>query len=362
MTQISVILPDGSSRTLDDGATVATLAADIGSRLVKDAVIGVIDGVERDLDTPLADGQKVEIVTPESEQGLHVMRHSTAHVLAQAVLELWPGATFAIGPPIEHGFYYDFELPPGEDGAPQTFNDDDLERIEAKMHQIVEADQPFVRSEVGRDEALALMADHPYKRAIIEQVSGVHANAAVAAADADLAAEAGDGEVISFYRNFRHLHRHVYRAPRAFDGPSRALQADERGRCLLAGRREEPDVAADLRHRCGRIGSSWRPTSTGSRRRPSGDHRKLANELDLLSFPSELGGGLAIWHPKGATIRKLMEDYSRRRHTEGGLRVRLHPPPGESAPVRDVGPPRLLRPRHVPARWRWTTARTTRSR
>lgn len=185
---ITVSLPDGSQRTLEPGSTAADLAADIGSRLAKDALIAVVDGTETDLNSGLADGAIVEIVTPGSDRGLHTIRHSTAHVLAQAVLELWPGATFAIGPAIENGFYYDFELPGGG-----TFHDEDLERIDAKMREIIKARQPFVRTESPVDDALTLMADHQYKRAIIEAVSlGEMAD--------DLADEAG-GDVISFYRN-----------------------------------------------------------------------------------------------------------------------------------------------------------------
>ena len=108
VSDISVKLPDGSERSLPAGATGADLAAAIGKRLAKDAIIAVIDGVEADLDVDLPDGANVAIVTLDSEEALHTLRHSTAHVLAQAVLELWPGATFAIGPPIEYGFYYDF--------------------------------------------------------------------------------------------------------------------------------------------------------------------------------------------------------------------------------------------------------------
>src|SRR5690606_16811046 len=151
MSEISVKLPDGSVRSLPAGSTAADLAASIGPRLAKSALLAVVDGEERDLTTPLDDGATVEIVTDSSEQGLFTIRHSTAHVLAQAVLELFPGATFAIGPPIEHGFYYDFELPDGK-----TFSQDDLERIEAKMREIIAADQPFVRTDLDATTALEL--------------------------------------------------------------------------------------------------------------------------------------------------------------------------------------------------------------
>ncbi|MEE3252357.1 MAG: TGS domain-containing protein, partial [Actinomycetota bacterium] len=126
MADITVSLPDGSTRTLPSGATAADLAADIGSGLARDAIAAVIDGEERDLVVALADGAPVEIVTPSTDRGLETLRHSTAHVLAQAVLGHWPGATFAIGPPSEHGFYYAFEL---SDDA--TFGPADLAAIDS---------------------------------------------------------------------------------------------------------------------------------------------------------------------------------------------------------------------------------------
>ena len=124
-----------------------------------------VDGHEVDLGRPLADGDDVAIITDDSDDGRHVLRHSTAHVMAQAVTQLFPGAKFSIGPAIENGFYYDFELPGGA-----TFSDDDLAAIEARMREIVKADQPFVRSEVSADEALEVFADQPYKVEIIERV------------------------------------------------------------------------------------------------------------------------------------------------------------------------------------------------
>src|SRR5690554_2844687 len=129
---MTITLPDGSARELPPGSTAADLAASIGPRLAKDAVIAVVDGVERDLTWELADGDEVSIVTPDSDRGLYTIRHSTAHVLAQAVLDLFPGATFAIGPPVQDGFYYDFQLPDGG-----TFSVEDLDRIEARMREII---------------------------------------------------------------------------------------------------------------------------------------------------------------------------------------------------------------------------------
>ncbi len=325
MSEISVALPDGSQRRLNDGATVADLATDIGSRLGKDAIAGVVDGNEVDLDTPLADGQEVEVVVPDSERGLHILRHSTAHVLAQAVLELWPGSTFAIGPPIENGFYYDFELPPGPDGRPQTFSDDDLARIEDKMREIVAADQRFVRSELPAAEALELMADHRYKRDIIERVTaGADGEGGdEGPVDVELANEAA-GDVISFYRNSDSfvdmcVGPHVPSTGRL--GHFKLMS--------VAGAYWRGDEHQPMLQRI--YGTAWASKKQLAEHlhrleeAAKRDHRKLANELDLLSFPSELGGGLAVWHPRGAIVRKVMEDYSRQRHLDGGYSFVVSP-------------------------------------
>jgi threonyl-tRNA synthetase len=178
---ITISLPDGSERQLPTGATGADLAATIGARLAKAVVAAVVDGHEQDLDAELHDGASVALVTPDTDAGRKILRHSTAHVLAQAVTDLWPGARFAIGPPIEDGFYYDFDLPGGA-----HFSGDDLDRIDARMRAIVAQSQPFVREEHSVAEGLELFADQPYKTEIIEGV--------------DSAEGAGDG-VVSAYRN-----------------------------------------------------------------------------------------------------------------------------------------------------------------
>src|SRR3954451_13467387 len=160
---ISVSLPDGSPRELPAGSTAGDLAASIGRRLAKAAVIADVNGTERDLVWPLSDGDTAAIVTETDERGLFTIRHSTAHVLAQAVLDLFPGATFAIGPPVENGFYYDFELPDGG-----TFTPEDLERIDARMREIIKEKQPFIRDEISSDAARVVFKDHKYKLEIID--------------------------------------------------------------------------------------------------------------------------------------------------------------------------------------------------
>ena len=165
MADIDVTLPDGSTRTLPAGSTAHDLASLIGRRLAADALAAVVNGELTDLSSGLPAGATVSIVTPASEAGRDVLRHSTAHVMAQAVTRLWPGAHFAIGPAIRDGFYYDFELPGGA-----RFSDNDLERIDAEMRAIIAEDQPFTRHEYSIDEGLALFADQPFKREIIAGV------------------------------------------------------------------------------------------------------------------------------------------------------------------------------------------------
>ena len=189
MSEITITLPDGSTRRLPSGATAADLAADIGPGLARAALVATFDGVGVDLECSLVDGTSVAIVTADSDAGLYALRHSTAHVLAQAVLGLWPGATFAIGPPIENGFYYDFELPGGA-----TFSDEDLLAIEARMRDVIAADQAFERHEATPREAQDLFADHRYKLEIIERVTAGED-------DSELAGEVSDGGSVSYYQN-----------------------------------------------------------------------------------------------------------------------------------------------------------------
>jgi threonyl-tRNA synthetase len=297
MSEITINLPDGSHRSLPAGSTGADLAADIGPRLAKEAVVVEVGGEPRDLVAPLADGDQVRIVTTKDPDALEHLRHSTAHVLAQAVLEMWPGATFAGGPPIVDGFYYDFDLP---DGA--TFSDSDLEAIAARMKAIVKENQPFVRDELPAAEALALFADHPYKRVFIE------------AADGD---EVSGGGTISTYRNtdsFVDLCRGPH-VPRTGMLGHFALQR-------VAGAYFRGDEKNPMLQRI--YGTAWASKQDLAdhlerlEQAALRDHRKLGAELDLFSFPEEIGSGLAVFHPKGGIVRRLMEDYSRRRHEEAG--------------------------------------------
>ena len=292
--QITISLPDGSQRTLDAETTTADLAASIGSGLAKAAVAAKVNGDEVDLSVPLHDGDAVEIITNATEEGRHVLRHSTAHVLAQAVTQMWPGAKFSIGPAIENGFYYDFELPGGA-----HFTEEDLGRIEARMKEIVKADQPFVREVHTIEEGLQLFADQPYKCEIIQGVE---------AADEG----AGDG-VITAYRNspdFVDMCRGPHVPSTGKLGHFKLMR--------VAGAYWRGDEKNQQLQRI--YGTAWESKKaldehlTRLEEAEKRDHRKLGLELDLFSFPTEIGSGLPVFHPKGGIVRRLMEDYSRQQH------------------------------------------------
>ena len=230
--------------------------------------------------------------------------------MAQAVTRLFPGAKFSIGPAIDNGFYYDFELPGGA-----TFSDDDLERIEAEMREIVKANQPFVRSEMSMSEAKELFADQPYKVEIIERVEAALQGSGTA--DNDDAGEVGDGGVISAYRNTDSFVDMCVGPHVPSTGKLGFFKLQRVSGAYWRGNEKGPMLQRIY-------GTAWESKQALAEHlhqleeAAKRDHRKLATELDLLSFPSELGGGLAVWHPKGAIVRKLMEDYSRTRHEHGG--------------------------------------------
>ena len=309
---IKVRLPDDSVRELPAGATGLDLAQSIGKRLAQAAVATVVNGVETDLGVALADGAQVSIVTSDSDAGRHVLRHSTAHVLAQAVVQLFEGAKFTIGPAIEDGFYYDFELPNNK-----TFSDADLVAIAERMQQIVAADQPFVRSEMSADDALKVFKDQPYKCEIIQRVTKGDA-------DSVDALEAGSADSVSVYRNSESF-VDLCRGPHV---PSTS-RLGHFALMKVAGAYWRGNEKGPMLQRI--YGTAWESKSAlvehlhRLEEAEKRDHRRLAVEMDLLSFPQELGGGLAVWHPKGGIVRKLMEDYSRERHQNGGYKFVFTP-------------------------------------
>ena len=312
MSEISITLPDGSQREVPADSTVLSLASSISRNLGKAAIAGVVNAQQVDLSQALANGDSVEIITIDSDSGRHVLRHSTAHVMAQAVLNLYPGAKYTIGPAIENGFYYDFDL------GGRVFTEDNLANVEAEMRKVISANQPFVRTEISVAEALELFNEQPYKCEIIERVTGGSADGT------DNAEVGGSGDSVSIYRNSDGfvdlcLGPHV-----PSTGRLGHFKLQKVSSAYWRGNEKGPVLQRIY-------GTAWESKSAleeylhrleEAERR---DHRRLAVELDLLSFPTELGGGLAVWHPKGAIVRKLMEDYSRARHQNGGYQFVFTP-------------------------------------
>ncbi len=290
--------PDGSLHDFPKGTTGLDVATAIGRSLGKAALAVTIDGVELDLTRPLPEqGGDFAVITADSDAGRNIIRHSATHVMAQAVLGMFPGSTFGIGPFIEDGFYYDFQI----DG---TFAPEDLERIEERMHEIIAEDQLFVREEMSRAVAVELFADHEFKVELINTVDPTQMDA--------------EGDLVSAYRNteqFIDLCRgpHVPSTKRI-----KAVKLMRTSGAYWRGKEENPQLQRIY-------GTAWeskkamdeylhRLEEAGKR-----DHRKLGPELDLFSFPSDLGPGLAVWHAKGGLVRKLIEDHSRSLHQKYGF-------------------------------------------
>ena len=269
-----------------------------------------VDGELRDLHTSLDPGVSVEPITLSSAEGLEILRHSSAHVLAQAVQALNPQAKLGIGPPVIDGFYYDFDVA-------EPFSPEDLGALEKEMQRIVKSGQHFVRRVVSADEALAELAGEPYKCELVGLKD------AATSGDQSESVEVGAGE-LTIYDNVdpktgETVWKDLCRGPHI---PSTRMMGNGWKLTRLAaaywrGSEKNPQLQRiygtawaskdDLRAHLERLEEAAKR-----------DHRKLGQELDLFSFPDEIGSGLAVFHPKGGVIRREMEDYSRRRHEQAG--------------------------------------------
>jgi threonyl-tRNA synthetase len=284
-----------------DASTAGTTA---GELLPKDSAVARVDGVLRDLAYVVSEGETVEQVPYGSPDGLAVLRHSAAHVLAQAVQELYPGTLLGIGPPIENGFYYDF-LPA------RPFTPEDLEAIEKKMNDITRQRQRFSRRVVTEDEALKELAHETFKVELI----GLKGPAG------EESVEVGGGE-LTIYDNYagdelkwKDLCRGPH-LPTTRDIPAFKLMRS--AAAYWRGSEKNPQLQRIY-------GTAWasRDDLKGYLHQleeaEKRDHRRLGAELDLFSFPDEIGSGLAVFHPKGGVLKREMEDYVRRRHIEEGF-------------------------------------------
>ncbi|TYC68402.1 threonine--tRNA ligase [Streptomyces sp. CB01881] len=307
MTDVRVIInrePDREERVVTTGTTAAELFADDRS------IIAVrVGGQLKDLAYVLQDGDEAEPVAIGSKDGLDILRHSTAHVMAQAVQQLFPEAKLGIGPPVKDGFYYDFDVE-------KPFHPDDLKAIEKRMQEIIKRGQKFSRRVVTDEAATEELAAEPYKLELI----GLKGSAATAGEGADV--EVGAGE-LTIYDNLdaksgEQCWGDLCRGPHL---PSTrhipAFKLMRNAAAYWRGSERNPMLQRIY-------GTAW-PSKDELKAHldflveaEKRDHRKLGNELDLFSIPEEIGSGLAVFHPKGGIIRRAMEDYSRRRHEEEG--------------------------------------------
>jgi len=289
--QIAITLPDGSVRGFPAPVTGAEVAAAVSPRLARDAVAARVDGTVRDLDAPIARDATVEIVTRDHAEGLELIRHDAAHVMAEAVQALYPGTQVTIGPAIETGFYYDF-------ARPEPFTPDDLVRIEEKMHEIVDRGTPIVREEWDRQDAINFF------KSIGEKYK------------AEIIADLPETEVISIYRQGDWLD--LCRGPHM---PSTRHIGHAFKLMKVAGAYWRGDHRNEMLQRI--YGTAWRNDKelkgylTQLEEAEKRDHRRLGREMDLFHFQEEAPGAV-FWHPRGWTLFRQLVDYMRRRQDAAG--------------------------------------------
>src|SRR4051795_6555609 len=296
---------DGSPHVVEAGTSAGKVFFDLGI----EAVVARANGETlKDLAWVPDDGDIVESVPMATDEGRAVLRHSAAHVLAQAGRQLFPEAQVGIGPPITNGFYYDFDVA-------RPFTPDDLQAIEAQMRKIVKEKQRFARRVVTDDDARAELKDEPYKLELI----GLKGSAGAAAEGADV--EVGGGE-LTIYDNLRRdelVWKDLCRGPHLpTTGKIPAFTLMRSAAAYWRGSEKNPQVQRIY-------GTAWESQKALDRHleliaeAERRDHRRLGAELDLFSFPDEIGSGLVVFHPKGGVIKRVMEDYVRQRHIEEGF-------------------------------------------
>ncbi|MXZ80543.1 MAG: TGS domain-containing protein, partial [Gammaproteobacteria bacterium] len=285
-----ITLPDGSVRSYDRPVTISEVASDIGPALGKAALAGRLDGRVVDVRTTIDDDCILQILTARDEEGLEVIRHSTAHLMAQAVKELYPSTQVTIGPVIENGFYYDFHYPDG-------FSEEDLEQIESKMTELAAADQNVIRNVMNRSQAIEYfrkIGEH-YKAEIIESIP--------------------EDEELSMYSqgDFTDLCRgpHV-----PHTGHLKAFKLMK-----ISGAYWRGNSANEVLQRI--YGTAWadrkqlRQHLKQIEEAEKRDHRRLGRQLDLFHFQEE-APGMVFWHPRGWTLYQILQQYMRAEQKKRG--------------------------------------------
>jgi threonyl-tRNA synthetase len=287
----TITLPDGSTLEVVEGATAKQVAEKIGAGLAKAAVAAKVDGKLVDLNTPVTGSPRVQIITSKDKEGLELMRHSCAHVMAEAICSLWPQAKLVYGPTVQDGFYYDIDLD-------EPIRPDDFPRIEARMQEIVEANQPFTRREMSRQEALEKLRNDKYKTDNIERV---------------------DSQVISFYSHGDNGFQDLCRGPHV---PS-AGRVGSFKIMSVAGAYWHGDAKQKMLQRV--YGTAWANKKdldeylNRLEEAKKRDHRVLGKQLELFSF-SDMGPGFAFMHPKGMILWNEMLDFMRQMNVKYGYK------------------------------------------
>ncbi|MDI6755223.1 MAG: threonine--tRNA ligase [Thermodesulfobacteriota bacterium] len=298
MDKIEVRFPDGNTKTYPKGVLLQDLLGDSPAPVqVNEIVSAKINGILVDLHAPLEQGGDLEWVSLSSAQGTEILRHSAAHIMAQAVQSLFPGARITIGPAIKDGFYYDFD-------SEGSFSPEDFPRIEAKMKEIIERDLPIVRREVFREEALRLFQERgeSYKVELINEI-----------ADSKMTLYQ-QGEFVDLCRGPHLVSTGLVKAFKLTSVAGAYWHGDERNQMLQRIYGTAFPSGETLEKHLLRLEEA--------RRR---DHRKLGRELDLFSIHDEAGAGLVIYHPKGALLRMLLEDFEKREHLKRGYQLVVGP-------------------------------------
>jgi len=294
MEKIKLRFPDGTEREYPKGVKGIEVVADLGAGLARAALAMSFNGQVLDLTRPLLEDGEIRFLTARDPEGREVLRHSASHILAQAVQHLFPGVKLGIGPAIEEGFYYDFDVP-------QPFTPEDLTRLEEEMKKIVAADYPFLREEISREEALRLFADRGEKYKV------------------ELIVDLPPDVPISVYRQGDFLDLCA--------GPHLPSTGRLKHFKLLsvAGAYWRGDEKRPMLQRIygtafaekAQLEEHLRRLEEAKRR----DHRRLGRELDLFSLQEEAGPGLVFWHPKGGLVRQLIEDFWRAEHRRRGYEI-----------------------------------------
>ena len=295
--EIKVTLPDGSRMEVEKGTTIFEIANKIGPRLAKDALAGKLDGKLVDLSTRLPENSTIEVITFSSPEGPDIYRHSVSHIMAQAVSELYPEAKFGIGPAIKDGFYYDFDLE-------NPLSPKELEKVEKRMKEIIKEDTSFTCEEMSKEKAIELFKslNQEYKVELIEEI---------------------EDKTVKVYQNGNFVD--LCRGPHILStGKIKAFKLLSVAGAYWRGDEKRPmlqriyGTAFDSSKKL----EEYLHNQEEALRR---DHRKLGKELDLFSINDDFGAGLVLWHPKGALVRKIIEDFWRDEHLKRGYEMVMTP-------------------------------------